>query len=57
MINLCNTLLANDSVHAVPADIGKMMNRTPVNDNVLEVEVAPIILILSTDSNTIFRVL
>ena len=37
MIDLCNTLLAKDGVHAVPTDIDKTMNSTPVNDNVIEV--------------------
>ena len=57
MINLCDTFLANDSVHAVPADIGKIKNPTPVNGNVIEIGIAPIIIILSTDSNTVFRAL
>ena len=54
---LCNTLLPNDGVQAIPADFGKIMNPTPVNDNVIEVEVAAKKIILSTDSNTVFRVL
>ena len=54
MINLCNTLLPNDRVHAIPADIGKTSKPIPVTDKVIEVDVAPIITILSTDSNIVF---
>ena len=57
MINLCNILLPNDRVQAIPADIGKIINPTPVIDRVIDVEVAPMITILSTDSNIVFRVL
>ena len=57
MINLCNTLLPNDRVHAIPADIGKIFKPIPVIDRVIEVDVAPMITKLSTDSNTVFRVL
>ena len=57
MINLCNTLLPNDRVQAKPADIGKIIKPTPVSDKVIEVDVAAMITILSTDSNTVFRVL
>ena len=32
MINLCNTLLPNDKVHAIPADIGKIIRPIPVNE-------------------------
>ena len=57
MINLCNTLLPNDRVQAILADIGKIINPIPVIDRVIEVDVAAMITILSTDSNTVFRVL
>ena len=57
MINLCNILLPNDRVQAIPADIGKIIQPTPVIDRVFEVEVVPMITILSIDSNTVFRVL
>ena len=53
----CKTLLANDTVHAIPADIGKTIKPIPVIDKVIEVDVAPMIKIVSTDSNTVFRVL
>ena len=57
MINLCNTLLPNDKAHGIPADIGKIIKPTPVFDEGMEIDVAPMIIILSTDSNTVFRVL
>ena len=57
MINLCNTLLPNDRVQAITADIGKIIKPTPVTDKVVQVDVAPMIIKLSIDSNTVFRVL
>ena len=57
MINLCNILLPNDKPQAIPADIGKIFKPTPVTDRVIEVEVAAMITMLSTDSNIVFRVL
>ena len=57
MINLCNTLLLNDKVQAIPADIGKIIKPTPVIDEFIEVGVAAIITIESTDSRIVFRVL
>ena len=57
MINLCNTLLPNDRIQAIPANIGKAIKPIPVIDKVIEVDVAPMITILSTDSNIVFRVL
>ena len=57
MINLCNTLLDNDKAQAIPADIGKIIKLKPVIDRVIEVDVAPMIIILSTDSDTVFRVI
>ena len=56
-IILCNTLLPIDKVQAITADIGKMIKPTPVTDMVIEVDVAPLITQLSTDSNTVFKVL
>ena len=44
-------------MHAIPADIGKTITLIPVIDRVIEVDVAPMIIILSTDSKTVFRVL
>ena len=57
MINLCNILLPNDRVQAILADIVKMIKPTPVIDKVIEVDVAPMITMLSTDSNIVFKVL
>ena len=53
---LCNTLLPNDRVHAIPADIGQTIKPIPVIDRVIEVDVAPIITIVSTDSDIRFRI-
>ena len=57
MIILYNTLLPNDKVQATPADIGKITKPTPVNDKVIEVDVAPMITIESTDSIIVVIVL
>ena len=57
MTNLCNTLLPNDNVHEIPAVIGRRIRPIPVIDRVIEVDVAPMITIESTDSNIVFRVL
>ena len=57
IINLCNTLLPSYKPQALPADIGNTIKPISVTDNVIEVEVAPKITILSTDSNTVFKVL
>ena len=57
MINLCDTLLPNDRVQAIPADIGRIIKPIPVIDRVIEVDVAPMITIESTDSNIVFRFL
>ena len=51
MIKLCNTLLPNDRVQAIPADMDKIIRPTSVTDKVIEVDVSPMITILSTDSN------
>ena len=53
MIILWNTLLPNDKVQAIPADIGKIIKPTPATDKVIEVDVAPMITIESTDSNIV----
>ena len=55
MINLCSTLLPNDIPQAIPADIGRIIKPKPVIDRVIEVDVAPMIMILYTDSNIVFR--
>ena len=52
-----NTLLPNGSVHAIPTDIGKTIKLIPVIDRTIEVDIAPMITLLYTDSNTVFRVL
>ena len=57
MISLCSILLPKDIPQATPATTGKTIKPTPVTDRLIEVEVAPMITILSTDSNTIFEVL
>ena len=57
MIILGNTLLLKDRVQAIRADIGKTIKPTPVIDKILEVDVAPMITIESTDSDIVFRVL
>ena len=57
MKNSCNTLLPNDTVHAIPADICNKIKPIPVMDGVIEVDVIPMIIIQSIDSNTLFRVL
>ncbi len=45
MINLCNILLPNDKIQAIPAVIGRIIKPIPVIDKVIEVDVAPIITI------------
>ena len=55
MINLCNTLLVIYKVHAVPAGIGKTIKPKPVFDKVKEIDVAPMITILYTDSSFVSR--
>ena len=54
MINLCNTLLPIDKPQTIPADMGKTIKPIPVVDRVFEVDVAPMVIILSTYSNTVF---
>ena len=57
MVNLCKTLLLNDNAHAIPAEVYKIIKPTPVIDKIKEVDVAPIITNVSSDSNFVFRVL
>ena len=57
MINLFITLLPNDKVQAIPANIDKIIKPTPVIGRVIEVDVAPMITIESRDSNIVFKVL
>ena len=40
MNNFCDTLLPNDKVQAIPADIVRIIKPTPVTDKVIEVDVA-----------------
>ena len=54
---LCNTLLPNDRAIANLADIGKIIKPKPVIDRVIEVEFAPILTVVSTDSIIVFRTL
>ena len=56
MINLCKILLPKDIPQAIPVDIGKTIKPIPVIDRVIDVDVAPMITILSTDSNIVFKV-
>ena len=56
MLILCNALLPNDRVHAVPNDISKVIKPIPLIDKVVEIDDAPIT-IVSTDSNIVFRIL
>ena len=56
MIILCITLLPNNRVHAIPADIDETIEPIPVIDRILEVHVALLITIVSTDSKIVFRV-
>ena len=51
MNNFCNVLLPNDIVQETQAIIGNTFKPIPVTDRVLEVDVAPIITIESTNSN------
>ena len=56
MIISSNTLLANDRVHAIRADVGKVAKPIPVIDEVIDLDNAPILTIVFTDSNIVFRV-
>ena len=44
-------------MHAIPAEIDKIFRPTPVIDRVIEVDVAPRLTIVSTNSKIVFRVL
>ena len=44
-----------DRVHIIPADIVKIIKLTPVVDRVIEVDVAALITIVSTDSNIVLE--
>ena len=44
-------------MHAIPSDFDKIIKPIAVIDRVIEVDVAPITTIVSTDSNIVFRVL
>ena len=57
MINLWNILLPSDKIHTIPADIGKTIKPLPIIDGVIEVDVAPMITIVSIGSIIVFRVL
>ena len=46
----------NDKIQPIPSDIGKIIIAIPVIDKVIEFDVAPIITILSSDSNKLYRV-
>ena len=50
-------MFPNDRVQENPADIGKIIKPIPVIDRVVEVDVAPLRTIVSTDSYIVFRVL
>ena len=56
MNSFCKILFLNDRVLAFPADIGKTIIPTPITDRAIEFELAPIITIVSTDSNIKVRV-
>ena len=49
-------MLPNDRAHAIPADIGEIIEPKPVIDKVVEVDVAPMITIVSTDSRIVLMV-
>ena len=57
MIILCNTLLPKDRAQLIPADVGEIFEPTTLIDKAIEVDVAPILTFVSTDSNIAFRVL
>ena len=57
MIILCNILVPNDKLHAIPADTGKIIKPTPASDKVIEADAAAIFTTVSTDSKSMFSVL
>ena len=46
-------MLPTDRVHAIPGDIGRIIKQTQIIDKLIEVDVAPIITIVSTDSKLV----
>ena len=54
---LSNTLLPNDRVQALPVIVSNIIRQIPVIDKNIEVEVGPIMRILATDPNFVFRLL
>ena len=56
MISLCKTSLPIFRAQAISADIGKIIKSEPVIDRVIEVDVAPILTIVSTYFKIVFRV-
>ena len=56
MIKLCSVLLPDHTVHAIPAATGEILKPISVLDGVIENDVTPIITIVSTDSEIVFRV-
>ena len=55
--NLCKILLPEDRVHSKPADIGETIKSIPVIDRIIEVDVALMITVVSTDSEIVLKVL
>ena len=53
----CKILLPIDRVHAILADFGKIFKLIPQIDRVIEVNVAAIVTIVSTDSIILLKVL
>ena len=56
MIILCNTLLHNGREQTIPVDTGKIIKPIPVIDGDIDVDVAAIFTIVSTDSSIVLRV-
>ena len=54
---MINSLLPNNKAHAILAYIGKIIKPIPVIDRVIEVDVAPLLTIVSTESNIVIEVL
>ena len=47
MIILCNTLLPNDRMLVIPADVGTIIKPKPIIDRIKEIEVVPVLAIVS----------
>ena len=47
-------MLPNDKGHTIRADFYKIIRTIPVTDKLIEVDVAPIITIVTIDSNCVF---